>query len=310
MPEQPEAPIGATLAPVLRNACGGRLSEIGWFRVDWQRGGALTGYATYQDDRDGNVPVVVKLPVPPVERIWLQRLQAFPDLVPRLYEHGTALNGYDMVWIVMERLPFGPLGTTWGGHQFDLLAEAAGRFYAAASTFPVDGDQMKIDWLSILKRVRDRIQNGHVGHLQRWKKALKEANRKLSGWLAEWENLGANHWCHGDLHLANALTRQPAPNGPAVLIDFALTRAGHWVEDAVYFEHLFWTHRDLLKGRNLCSLVAKQRKLHDLSVDDDWPRLAAIRRALLALSTPVTPLFMNDSQQLEAGLQVLEIALK
>src|SRR5690606_39370794 len=31
--------FGSALEPVLRQACGDRLSAINWFRTDWQRGG-------------------------------------------------------------------------------------------------------------------------------------------------------------------------------------------------------------------------------------------------------------------------------
>ena len=70
-----------------------------------------------------------------------------------------------------------------------------------------------------------------------------------------------------------------------VLIDFARARPGHWVEDAVYFEHLFWSRRAALGGRKPCSLVARRRKQTGLPVDENWPQLASIRRAMLALTT-------------------------
>ncbi|MCX5659956.1 MAG: hypothetical protein NTW19_09575 [Planctomycetota bacterium] len=63
-------PLGALLEPALRQTCGGRLSEVNWFRTDWQRGGALTGYATYRDDDGQPQPVVVKLP-PAAELVTL-----------------------------------------------------------------------------------------------------------------------------------------------------------------------------------------------------------------------------------------------
>ena len=56
-----------------------------------------------------------------------------------LYAHGEALGGYDMAWVVMERLPHGPLGAAWNGQQFDLLIEAAGRFYQAAQQITAAG---------------------------------------------------------------------------------------------------------------------------------------------------------------------------
>ena len=97
-----ERPLGANLEPVLRENCD-RLSSISWFRADWQRGGALTGFATFQDENDGPRDVVVKLPVPPREKLWLNRLQSAGDVAPRLYASGDELGGYDMAWVVMER---------------------------------------------------------------------------------------------------------------------------------------------------------------------------------------------------------------
>ena len=80
-----EGPFGRMLEPVLRGVCEDRLSEVSWFRTDWQRGGAATGYATYLDDDGTEQPVVVKLPVPPCELLWMRALLDAPDVVPKLY---------------------------------------------------------------------------------------------------------------------------------------------------------------------------------------------------------------------------------
>jgi len=135
-PGNGQTPFGAALEPVLLASCGGRLSAVSWFRTDWQRGGALTGYATFKDDDDTDHAVVVKLPVPPRERSWMVRLQDAGDVVPRVFAHGEALGGYDMAWVVMERLPHGPIGSAWGGAGFDLVTDAIGRFYAASADAP------------------------------------------------------------------------------------------------------------------------------------------------------------------------------
>lgn len=303
-----DSPFGASLEPVLRRACGGRLSSVSWFRTDWQRGGALTGYASYLDEDHSAQPAVVKLPVPPGERQWLERLQASDGLVPKLYAHGDALNGYDMAWIVMERLPHGPLGSAWGGKEFDLLVEAAGRFYVAAGEIPLSGDLPQRDWEKIFHEARENIIKEHdVAHEQRWKTALKKTHRKLKEWIRIWNDRPTDHWCHGDLHLANAMTRCPAPGGPAVLLDFAITHVGHWIEDAIYFEHLFWARRHRLGGRKLCSQIAHERKRLGLRVDPDWPRLASVRRALMAMTTPAILNLDGDRNHVEAALEVLEI---
>ena len=70
----PQEPFGANLEPALLEATDHRLSAIRWFRTDWQRGGALTGYAKYREEDGRDQAVVVKLPVPPGERQWLVRL--------------------------------------------------------------------------------------------------------------------------------------------------------------------------------------------------------------------------------------------
>lgn len=302
--------FGHALEPVLRRACQERLGEVTWFRVDWQRGGALTGYAKYQaDDRAEPYAVVVKLPVPPCERHWLVALQNHRDVVPRVFAHGEAVNGYDLAWVVMERLNHGPLGHAWGGGEFDLLTESVGRFYAAANTHPRIGEPLQKDWQAIYDLSRKHVQHFSLAEPQRWNKALKRAHRKLKHWVAQWEQRPCADWCHGDLHLGNAMTRDPAPAGPALLFDFAKTRVGHWVEDAVYFEHLFWARRDRLDGRKLCSMIAHERRKHGVSVHDDWTKYADLKRALLAMSTPAMLQHDGDPRHVHAALEVLERAV-
>ncbi len=305
-----DKPFGAALEPILRQACDHRLGPVTWFRSSWQRGGAATGYATFRDENDREQPVVVKLPVPPIERYFLAHLQHMPDVAPRLFGHGQTLNGYDLAWVVMERLEHGPLGGHWAGAEFDLLCEAVGRFYAAAATVPINQSPCDKDWPAILDAARKNITEDHdVHHEQRWKNALKKCHKVLTGWIETWRQRPCDEWCHGDLHLGNAMTRQPAPDGPAVLLDFAEVHPGCWVEDAIYFEHLYWARRGRLSGRKLCSLIAKQRKAHGLPVDADWPQLAGIKRALLAMSTPAMLDYDGDPLHVEAALAVLEIEL-
>ena len=305
--EDGHQPWGAALEPVLRRACNDRLGEVTWFRTDWQRGGALTGYAHYHADDDREHEVVVKLPVPPAERRWLERLQAGDDVAPVLYAHGESLNGYDMAWVVMERLAHGPLGATWQGAAFDLLIEAAGRFYAAAEAHPLTGTPREVDWPKVCDQARRAVRTHSLADGQRWNNALKKAQKKLKDWLAVWNDRPIQNWCHGDLHLGNGMTRTPAPQGPALLIDYAQTRPGHWVEDAVYFEHLFWGRRERLEGRKLCRQLAHERKNPGLKVDEHWPQLAGVKRALLAMATPTTLDAAGDPTYVAGALQVLEV---
>jgi len=327
-PEQPETPtqaaaavaapesgvFGPALEPVLRRAVeqqGHGLSEVHWFRTDWQRGGAATGYATFHDDRGGH-DVVVKLPIKPRERRWLRRLEAADGdapVGPRVFADGAALNGYDLAWVVMERLPHGPLGPQWGPDAFDLLTDAAARFYRAAAGHPVEGEPPPTDWSALLERARKRASVNDVPDAPRWKKALKACGKKIKKWQHRYDTRAADDWCHGDLHLANAMTRTPPPAGPAVLIDFAETRPGHWVEDAVYLEHLFWAWPDRLGGRHLARQIAHRRKDLGLPFDPRWADVAQLMRALLAMSTLARPHTELTRNHLAAALTHLEAAV-
>lgn len=303
------SPFGSALAPVLAEACGGRLSRVNWFRTDWQRGGALTGYGTFELDGEAAVPVVVKLPVPPRERRWLVELQAADHVAPHVYAHGEQLNGYDMAWVVMQRVPHGPLGPLWQGAEFDLLIEAAARFYAAAAAVPLAGEPARRDWEALFERARDHVHQQDVPQSQRWKNLMKKAHRKLKQWIAIWRDRPMTDWCHGDLHLANALALSApdaSPPGPAVLIDFALTHPGCWVEDAIYFEHLFWSRRDRLGGRKLCKQLAHARRDAGLEVHSDWASLAQALRGLYAATTCARLHDAGDPHHLAASLDVLE----
>jgi hypothetical protein len=299
--------FGASLEPALLEACQGRLTGLSWFRTTWQRGGALTGYAKFSDSTGGDHPVVAKVPVPPRELLWLQRMQSAEHVVPRLFTSGETLGGYDFAWVIMERLPHGPLGAAWTGHEFDLAVEAACRFYRASSPITVDEPPPEKDWGRVFHLARENLQLHDLPSEQRWKNALKKAHRKLPEWLEVWNDRPVGEWCHGDLHLGNALSRVPPPHGPALLIDFAQVHAGSWVEDAVYFEHLYWARRQRLGGRRLCSQIAHERKKIGLHVDADWPRLASVRRALLAMSTPAMLQLDGDPHHVLAALEVLEI---
>ncbi|MEM9881579.1 MAG: hypothetical protein AAF800_01525, partial [Planctomycetota bacterium] len=87
--------------------------------------------------------------------------------------------------------------------------------------------------------------------------------------------------------------------------DLAEVRVGHWVEDAVYLEHLFWSRPHRLAGRKLVSMIARQRKAHGLPVGDDWPELARVKRALLAMTTAVRFREVSHAHA-DAALAVLE----
>ncbi len=304
-----DSQFGDSLSPVLRAQCDGRLSEINWFRTDWQRGGALTGYATWTGMEDETYPVVVKMPVPPRERRWLLRLQSPVHgayVVPRVFASGEAVGGYDLVWVVMERLPHGPLGNAWDAGAFELTVEAAARFHKAASSHPPDGKPREQDWDDVLRRARKHIRDQDFPHAARWSASLKKASKKLGAWSKVWDARPLTDHVHGDLHLGNAMSRHAPPDGPAVLFDLAHVRPGHWVEDAVYFEHLYWSWPRQTGERRIVSDMARARKAVGLAVDSGWPRLAQVERALTAMSAPVMLHHRGSAQHICAALEVLE----
>ena len=298
-------PFGAALAPTLLNLCDGRLSDINWFRTDWQRGGALTGFATWTDERGEQHPSVVKFPIPPTERRWLVQLSS-DEVTPRVFAHGSELGGYDLAWVVMERLPFGPIGPKWRAESFKLIAEAAANFYASARLIPLSDPPKARDWEDQLKRSRDQIGRDQIADSQRWRKALKAAGKKLPKWLDTWYSRDKGYWCHGDLHPGNAMSRHPAPLGPAVLFDLANVRPGHWVEDAVYLEHLYWTNPAAMHGIKPVKYIAQRIRDFGLTPGDNWPELANIYRALLAMTAPATRNKPGGSALAAASLEVLE----
>ncbi len=304
-----EGPFGKMLEPVLRSVCEGRLSEVSWFRTDWQRGGAATGYATYKDDDGNEQQAVVKLPIPPCELQWMRTLQDADDVVPRLYASGQMLGGYDMAWVVMERLPHGPLGSAWGGAEFGLLVHAVGRFYEAAKDIPTTTLHDHRDWNAIYDHARQSVRASALREPQRWNKALKRAHKKYKEWVTIWDDRPMTYWCHGDLHLGNAMTRTEPPQGPAVLFDFAKVCVSHWVQDGVYLEHLYWGRPGELDGHKLCKELAHHRKQLGLQVDKGWSDLANAKRALLAMSVPAKLDVDGNAQYVHGALEVLERAV-
>jgi hypothetical protein len=313
--------LAASLAPVLTRACGGRLGEIGWFKADWQRGGAATGVASWSQDDDKEVSVVVKLPVVQREYLWLRRLQPLagsPEVggenseavVPRLYASGEALGGYDLAWIVMERFPYGPLGLQWDEHHVPRMAEAIARFHQWTARFSVTQSGRTEDWRLLVEGSIESVKVNAVADKARWTTALKGLLGRLSQVVDEWNSRPINQWLHGDCHFANAMCRTSNGSGPVALIDLAEVHAGHWIEDAVYFERQLWLRPERMKEHKPVKAVAAARKSLGLEVEREYPRLAMIRRALLAGTAPKFLRSEGHPQHLATCLDWLERALK
>ncbi|MCA9286250.1 MAG: aminoglycoside phosphotransferase family protein [Phycisphaerales bacterium] len=314
--------LAESLAEPLTAACNGRLADLRWFRTDWQRGGAATGHATWipepgsQDpagrDRPGGQPntceVVVKLPVNTRELAWLRRMQdgtPHPP-VPVLYAGGEGLNGYDMAWVVIERIPHGPLGTHWHDSHVERIAAAAARFYCQARRHPVDRSPRQEDWGALNHAARESVKLNGIAERQRWTEGLKSVAHRLDRITADWESRHPVEWVHGDLHLANAMSRGSMEEGEVCLIDLAEVRPGHWVEDAVYLERLLWAAPERLKATRPVRAVADARHAAGIEGGADDARLANIRRLLLAATAPAFIRSEGHPAYLRACLERME----
>ncbi|TVQ64346.1 MAG: aminoglycoside phosphotransferase family protein [Phycisphaerales bacterium] len=305
--------LGAALEPVLRDFCNGKLSEVAWFRADWQRGGAATGYATWAVEPGDEREVVVKLPVGPTEHRFTVGLAATDAPTPRVVAHGQEVGGYDLAWIVMERLPGDPLAAALHKEVFADLAEACAAFQRhAGALWPITGDERRRadpDWGALLETARAAAKDSQIPHFARWNDAIKHTQKALPRMLAAWTARPITTWRHGDLHAGNAMRRpEGSPWGApgCVLLDFAEVQPGHWVEDAVYLERMHWGRKDALDGVKPVSLLAKARRNAGMDTEGDYGVLANIRRVLTAASIPAFLDREGTPSHLNAALETLE----
>jgi hypothetical protein len=303
--------LATSLASTLRNECNDQLSEIAWFRADWQRGGAATGHAVFTE-ADGETPVVVKFPVGQRELRWTRRLgvgdHADP-VAPRLFASGTAIGGYDLGWIVMERLPYGPLGQRWHARHIERIAEAIANFHHATSTFEIHGHPRYEDWDDLLARSNRSVKVNRPDHRSRWSRALKAFAQRVDAFVDAWRARPVTDWLHGDVHIANAMSREAVDHGPVCLVDLAEVHPGHWVEDGIYLERQLWARPSRMKTFKPVKALAEARKALGLPIDDGYAELAMIRRGLYAATAPAFMKTEGNPRHLEACLDRLEFAM-
>ncbi|MBT5658284.1 MAG: phosphotransferase [Phycisphaerae bacterium] len=303
------------LLPTVRAACDGRLGKVSWFRADWQRGGASTGRASWSTKGGKTREVIVKFPVVPRELYWTRRLQSPdggpPPVVPQLLASGTTLGSYDLAWIVIERLPFGPLGLRWHKNHIDRVVAAAARFQQETDGLPVaDEDEERIeDWSVLLDQARASLRDNSIAAAPAWTTAVKHVQKLLGELVDRWRARDTTHWIHGDLHLANALSRDSVQSGEVVLIDLAEVRPGHWLEDAVYLERQLWGRPDRLDITRPVRAMAKARRSLGLFVRDDAHQLADVRRILMAATAPAFLSTEGHPRHLSGALAQLTAAL-
>lgn len=305
------------LEPAIIRECDDRLSDIRAFRTNWQRGwergGAATARAIFTDDTGYAHDVIVKVPVGRTELRWMKHLQTGdPDqVVPRLLASGHQLGIYDICWIVIEALPFGPMASNWTDAFVPRLAHAAARFYVATSKFKADSVLPHEDWETLLDQSAAAVMTRTIPERHRWLAALKAMKTQLPCLETSWRSRDMSQWLHGDVHPRNCMWRGPGEDSPAILIDLAEVRAGHWVEDAVYLERLFWSQPEQLRAYEPVEEWARAVRSGGLTVGDDYRQLAALQRALLAA---ITPRSMSSSAcspaDLQACLERLEAFLR
>ncbi len=304
--------LAGSLEPVLAEQCNHRLGKISWFKTDWQRGGAATGSATYTCDDGNSLPVVVKLPIVRRELLWTQRLQNCPpdsSPVPRLFASGESLANYDMAWIVIEKFEHGPLGLRWHEDHIPRIARSVAAFHKAASEYEIDQGPRIEDWWTLVDEAIESVSLNIAESKREWAAALKQLRSRLDELVAEWRARAVDQWLHGDVHLANAMSRDGMESGCVSLIDLAEVHAGHWVEDAVYLERQLWARPERMKKHKPVKAIAQARKQLGLPVGKNDSRLAMIRRALLAATAPKFIRTEGNPKHLQACLTWLERAL-
>lgn len=314
----PSSSLGPTLEPAIRAACEGRLSRIEWFRSDWQRGGGSTGFAELRLASGDVARVVVKIPVGPTELRWTLALGRGPGgeepaghdcPTPRVFAAGAALNGYDLGWLVMERLEGKPLAADFNAHTVTEVLRACARWQARAEAIAPPGSPPPIpDWARTIEHSREVARRGSIPEAQRWNNHLHDVARALPTILKRWGARTINTWCHGDLHPGNAMRRAPlngSPGAPCVLLDLALVHAGHWLEDALYLERVYWGHPEHLHGVNPVSTLAAFRRELGLEASDNYGLLASVRRVLTAAGAPALLEREGNKRYLAHALEVI-----
>lgn len=326
--------LGPNFEPYLLEACDGRLAEIRWFRTGWQRGGAATGYAKAVRSDGVTLDAVVKFPIGPREYKLLVELSETDAPTPRVAFHGRELGPFDLAWVVMENLPGEPLKRTYEHPDkklFTAVAEAACRFYAAsADRLGSETPPKPWDFAALITKSRESCKHNPIPEVQRWAHALHDVAKYLDAMLSIWKARTLNTWCHGDLHLANIMERpsgspwaEPhhgesgggaASGGRSdgtgfVLLDFGEVHQGHWVEDAVYLERIYWANPEVSKKVKFVPLFARARKAAGLDCSDDYAKLAQIRRVLMASCAPAWLHRENHPLYLNAALEVIEKTL-
>jgi hypothetical protein len=310
--------LGVSLGPALHEACGDRLGDIDWFQSPWQKSGAATGFTSWRLPDGSVVGAIAKVPVGFREYDWSVRLGEVDPMwwrseacrhlpVPRVLASGTELGGYDIAWLVVEKVSGRPISKEMNPESLEKLFAAAALFHKlAVESRPLERVQLTLglDWVKVLARARQSCEDNDLEGAGEWIELIDRVTGLLPGLLERWHGRPVDSWCHGDLHPGNAMIRcdETCPEDRCgVLIDLALVHPGHWVEDALYLERLYWGREDALGGVNPVEALGRHRLALGLSADEADLELADIRRVLMGATSPAFLGQENNRVYLEAA---------
>ena len=315
--------LGVSLGPALHDACGDRLGDIEWFRSSWQKSGAATGRTWWRLPDGTVIDAIAKVPVGYREYYWSTHIGGADPMqwgsvesrslpTPRVLAAGSELGGYDVAWLVVERIPGKTIRKNLGIGALEKLFTAAVRFHKLAGEIrePRREDRpMPPAWGRLLQRSREACEVNPVPDGDRWVRAIRWMEDRVDPLVAFWDSRPIDTWCHGDLHPGNVMIR---PDGDlehhpvAVLLDLGLMHAGCWIEDALYFERQHWGREEALCGIDPYSTLACKRLEAGLPLGDRHEQLASVRRALMAATSPAFLDQEGDPRYLAAALGLLE----
>lgn len=228
------------------------LADLADFPAEWGSSGLhFAGRWT-----PSGAEVILKVGVSRAQRWWTEAIaQGDPGLAPMLFASGSRLGGVDLGWILTERLP-GGLHPGWGGLEFGMLLAAGARFQRFAGRHPT-GPHSVTAAAEVAGWIRSAMARGAPGPVA----AL------LDNLDRDWAFVRAvcpPEIGHGDLHLANVLSRTPAPVlSDAVLIDFEPSLLP-WPFEAAYCQVLN-SDPDRVGWQGLVPLMAERRAALGLS---------------------------------------------
>jgi hypothetical protein len=318
--------LGVSLGPALHDACGDRLGDIEWFQSPWQKSGAATGRTYWRLPNGRVIDAIVKVPVGYREYYWSTRLGEVDPMwwessecerlpVPRMLASGTELGGYDVAWLVEEKVAGKPVSRNLDADSLEQVFLAAARFHAHTREIrPAERSERagEPDWRKLLDRSRTRCRDNEIAEMDDWLRAIDGVDRVLPALVDRWHTRPMDTWCHGDLHPGNVMLREGCMQATSranasdrrcgVLIDFSLVHPGHWVEDALYLERMYWGREDRLQGVEPLRCLAEHRLLLGLHADGVDDELADVRRLLMGVTSPAFLNHENDPVYLAAAL--------